>query len=107
MQIGGGQLAGAADDHVYQVAAAPRDLDAAQPEAMANAQPLGFDLQKSLEGFGLLLALGGGADVGQSLVGMNEYLFEINLHRLILKAARSAYTSQRVFAGARPVPAKR
>ena len=80
MQVGGGQLAGAADDRVNEVAATPRNLDAAQPEAVAYAQPLSFDLEEFLEGVGLMLALGVGANVVQSLVGMNQYLFEINMH---------------------------
>src|ERR1041384_1254712 len=96
MQIGGGKLTGAADDHIDEIAAAPCDLDAAQPETMANAQPLGFDLQEFLEGVGLLLALGGGADVGQSLVGMNQHFFEINLHHCPFGASHPAYTSRRV-----------
>jgi len=47
---------------------------------MAHSQPLGFHLQKALEGFDLRFAIRIRADKGESFVGVVERLFKIDTH---------------------------
>ncbi len=57
-----GHLADAGHDQVHLVAATPRDLGAAQAEAMAHAEPLGLEPQEAPEGLDL-----SGARIAQSV----------------------------------------
>jgi hypothetical protein len=76
-QISGGKLAGSTHDQIDHVTPAGHDLASAQSKTVPDSESLRFDLQESLERTDLL---GRATAIRELLIGVDENLFEINLH---------------------------